>query len=84
MIEQNMCKDVRVGCDDQNSKECLKKINQVILVFYEDLNMMSEPIYRPFAIYLCIVALNFDKLECYFVVPKVCYILHLIAGDKFT
>ncbi|WJX18107.1 mitogen-activated protein kinase kinase kinase [Trifolium repens] len=30
MIEQNMCKDVRVGCDDQNSKECLKKINQEI------------------------------------------------------
>ncbi|KAK2420562.1 mitogen-activated protein kinase kinase kinase [Trifolium repens] len=30
MIEQNMCKDIRVGCDDQNSKECLKKINQMM------------------------------------------------------
>jgi sensor c-di-GMP phosphodiesterase-like protein len=57
MIEQSMCKDVKVGCDDQNSKEYLKKINQVILVFYEDLNMMPEPIYRTFAIYLCIVTL---------------------------
>jgi len=30
-----MCaiKEVRVGCDDQNSKECLKQLHQVIIVF---------------------------------------------------
>lgn len=31
-----MCaiKEVRVVCDDQASKECLKQLNQVILVFF--------------------------------------------------
>lgn len=28
-------KEVRVVCDDQTSKECLKQLNQVILLFFK-------------------------------------------------